>query len=305
MKRKSILLLLLVMISLLASCQAPASNLPNVDRAGYEIELPDKVETIVSMAPSITQIIEELGIKEKIIGVDMQTPLYVDGLEEVVQFELMSPDLEAMAALSPDLVFVTGMSSQGGEDIYKSLKDLGIAVVTIPSSDSIEGIKEDTQFIADALGLSKKGEEINGRMQEEIDKIAEIGSKIENKKTVLFEIAALPSIYSFGHSTFMHEMIEILGAENIFADEAKWIAVSEEAAISKNPQVILTNVNYLEDSVGEILSRQGWEEVEAIKNQDVYYIDNGYSSLPNHNILLALKEMALAIYPDEYREIGE
>lgn len=303
MRRKPFFLLLLVTLLLLSSCQSASASLPNLDRAGYEIELPAKVESIISMAPSITQVLEELGQKDKLIGVDMQTPLYVEGVDNLTQFELMSPDLEAMAALEPDIVFVTGMSSQGGEDAYKSLKDLGIAVVTIPSSDSIEGIKEDTQFIADALGLSKEGKEINDKMQKEIDEIKKIGDSIENKKTVLFEIAALPSIYSFGHSTFMNELIEIVGAENIFADEESWIAVNEEAAISRNPQVILTNVNYIEDSVGEILARDGWEEVEAVKNSDVYYIDNGYSSLPNHKIILALKEMALALYPEEFNSL--
>lgn len=303
MRRKPFFLLLLVTLLLLSSCQSASASLPNLDRAGYEIELPAKVESIISMAPSITQVLEELGQKDKLIGVDMQTPLYVEGVDNLTQFELMSPDLEAMAALEPDIVFVTGMSSQGGEDAYKSLKDLGIAVVTIPSSDSIEGIKEDTQFIADALGLSKEGKEINDKMQKEIDEIKKIGDSIENKKTVLFEIAALPSIYSFGHSTFMNELIEIVGAENIFADEESWIAVNEEAAISRNPQVILTNVNYIEDSVGEILARDGWEEVEAVKNSDVYYIDNGYSSLPNHKIILALKEMALALYPEEFSSL--
>lgn len=304
MKRKYLVSLLLVLLLILAGCGstgAKGSELPTVDRAGYEIELPKKVETIISMAPSTSQVIEELGLKDKLIGVDMQTPFYVEGVDQLAQFELMSPDLEAMAALKPDLVFVTGMSSQGGKDIYQPLKDLGIVVATIPSSESIEEIKNDNQFIADALGQSKKGKEINDKMQEAIDEIAKKAEAAESKKTVLFEIAALPTIYSFGNSTFMNELIELAGGENIFADEYSWIAVNEEAAISKNPDVILTNVNYLEDSVAEILSRDGWEQVEAVKNGDVYYIDNGYSSLPNHKIVLALQEMAKALHPEIFK----
>lgn len=304
MKRKFLVSLLLVLILILAGCGSNGSkapDLPTEDRAGYEIQLPEKVETIISMAPSTSQVIEELGLKDKLVGVDMQTPLYVEGVDELAQFELMSPDLEAMAALKPDLIFVTGMSSQGGEDIYQPLKELGIAVATIPSSQSIEEIKNDTQFIADALGLSQKGKEINDKMQKAIDEIAEKAEAVTEKKTVLFEIAALPNIYSFGNSTFMNELIELVGGENIFADEVSWIAVNEEAAISKNPDVILTNVNYIEDSVGEILSREGWEQVEAVKNGEVYYIDNGYSSLPNHKIVLALQEMAEALYPEIFK----
>ncbi len=79
----------------------------------------------------------------------------------------------------------------------------------------------------------------------------------------MFEIAALPNIYSFGQETFLHEMIELIGAKNAFADEESWISVSEEAAVAKNPDVILTNVSYIEDSVGEILARTGWEKCQS------------------------------------------
>lgn len=95
-------------------------------------------------------------------------------------------------------------------------------------------------------------------------------------------------------------MIEIIGATNVLASEEGWISVSEETAVAADPDVILTNVNYIENPVEEIKSRAGWENMKAIKNNDVYYIDNMSSSLPNHNIVKALEEMAKAVYPDKY-----
>ena len=93
-------------------------------------------------------------------------------------------------------------------------------------------------------------------------------------------------------------MIEIIGAENLLADQEGWISVSEELILSKNPQVILTNVNYIENPVEEIKERAGWDSVEAIKNGEIYYIDNMSSSLPNQNIVKALEEMLRAVYPE-------
>lgn len=107
-------------------------------------------------------------------------------------------------------------------------------------------------------------------------------------------------MYSFGRGVFLNEMIELIGAENILADQEGWLAVEGETVASANPDVILTNVNYLDDAVGEILSRSGWEGVSAIQNKQVYYIDNMSSSLSNHNIVKALDEMAKAVYPDAY-----
>ena len=71
--------------------------------------------------------------------------------------------------------------------------------------------------------------------------------------------------------------------------------------MSADPDVILTSDNFSnEDPVTEILGRTGWENVTAVKNGQVAYIDNAASSLPNHHIVDALKEMAKAIYPEEY-----
>ena len=66
--------------------------------------------------------------------------------------------------------------------------------------------------------------------------------------------------------------------------------------------MILTNVNYVENSIEEIQSRNGWESINAIKNKEIYSIDKNSSSRPSQNILKALNEMAKAVYPDVYNK---
>lgn len=289
-----------------AGCQVMAEEnaRPSVDRAGNEISVPEEISSIICMAPSTAQILDELGLKDKLIAVDYQTPLYMEGVEELPQFDMMTPDCEAILALNPDIVFVTGMSYQG-DDPYEELEIAGICVAQIPSSDSLAGIQEDIQFVADCFGMTEEGAAIVEDMQGAIDEVAEIGETITEKKSVLFEIACLPNIYSFGNGVFLQEMLELIGAENVFADQDGWISVTEESALAANPDVILTSVDYIENAVDEILSREGWENVEAVKNQQVYYIDTAASSQPNQNVVLALQEMAKAIYPEEYAQIGE
>ncbi len=285
--------------------QEQTSSLPTEDRAGNAIAVPESIEKIVSLAPATTQVLESLGLKDKLVGVDTQTPLYVEGVDALPQFDMMAPDAEAIIALEPDIVFVSGISMVEGDDPFKAVKDVGICVAEIPSSESIEGVQEDIAFLANCCGQGTKGQEIIDQMQQDIDEIAAIGDTITEKKTVLFEISALPSIYSFGDGVFLDEMLEILGAENVFADQQSWISVTEESAIAANPDVILTSVNYIDDPAGEILGRTGWENVTAVKNKEVYVIDNGASSLPNQHIVDALKQMAKAIYPEQYAQIED
>ena len=280
------------------------SAVPTQDRAGTPIVIPAEVEKVISLAPATTQIIEAIGLKGKLVAVDTQTPLYVEGVSELPQFDMMAPDIEQMAMLEPDVVFTTGMSYVE-DNPFQALIDMGICVIEIPSSSSIEAVKEDIIFTAACLGKKAEGQALADNMQATIDEIAAIGATITDKKTVLFEIACLPYIYSFGNGTFLDEMITLIGAENVLGDQAGWLAVTEESAVAANPDVILTNVNYIEDSVGEILARPGWESVTAVANGDVYYIDNGRSSLPNHFIVEALIEMAVAVYPEEYAAFAE
>ncbi|NTV89943.1 MAG: ABC transporter substrate-binding protein [Clostridiales bacterium] len=285
-----------------ASESAPAA-LPTEDRAGNPITVPSEIKTIVSMSPATTQLLETFGMLNMLVAVDTQSPMYTQGISGLPQYDMMKPDVEALTALNPDIVFVSGMSSADSENPFKALIDAGICVVTIPSSSSIAGVEEDITFTAACLGKSAEGKKVVDDMQAEIDKIAAIGATITEKKTVMFEISALPSIYSFGKGTFLDEMINIIGAKNTFGDQEGWLPVTEEAAIAANPDVIITNVNYIEDSVAEILSRKGWENMKAVSGKNVYYVDNGKSSIPNQHIVEALKEIAAVVYPDKYKDL--
>ena len=302
MKITRILSVLLALMLCLST--AAFAAVPTEDRVGNAITVPAEVNKIVSLAPASTQILESLGLLDKLVGIDNTSPFYVEGVADLPQFDMMAPDVEQIAALEPDLVLTSGMSYLDGNP-FAALTAMGICVVDIPSSSSIAAVQEDILFTAALVGMETEGQQIVDEMQAKIDAIAAIGATIEDKKTVLFEISCLPYIYSFGSGTFLHEMIEIVGAENVMGDQYSWIAVNEEDAVNANPDVILTSVNYIEDPVGEILGRAGWEAVTAVANQDVHYIDNSASSLPNQHIVDAMIEMAIAIYPEAYAAYAE
>jgi len=316
MRNNKLILTFLILISLLLSActtddhSAPPSQpevsvetpskivLPTTDPAGYDIVVPEKIEKIVSLAPSITEILVEMGYADKLVAVDIQSKNIENLPEGLEYFELMSPDAERLAAMKPDIIYASTISIGDGADVLSPLKELGISVAYIPSSDSIEGIYKDIEFIAATLQDQAEGDKIVGEMRTRIEETRSLSETITDKKTVYFEISAAPYMYSFGKGVFLNEMIEIIGAENLLADQEGWISVSEELILSKNPQVILTNVNYIENSVEEIKARAGWDSVEAVKNGEIYYIDNMSSSLPNHNIVKALEEMLRAVYPE-------
>lgn len=286
---------------------AKEASLPSIDltmdRAGAPITLPAKVERIVSMAPSTTEILIDLGVADKIIAADTNTQK--DGLlkQNIPYFDMMKPDAEKLIALKPDVVFISGMSNAKGNTPFSPLIDAGICVVNIPSSSSIEAIYLDIAYIAAVVKQEGNGAKIIANMKKEIEAVRKKGASIaqDKKKTVYFEIGAAPYMYSLGTGTFINEMIEIIGAQNILADQKSWVSVSDEMVLAKDPDVILTNVNYIPNPIDEIMARSGWASLKAVKSKKVFGIDTNSSSRPNHNIIKALKEMAKAVYPEIYK----
>ncbi|WP_208780896.1 ABC transporter substrate-binding protein [Enterococcus faecalis] len=280
-------------------------TLPTKDRSGKEITLPKEATKIISLVPSTTEVIEDLGKTDQLIAVDTQSSTMMTNLKKLPQMDMMAVDAEKLIALKPQIVYVNDINLASSESVWKQVEDAGITVVNIPTSTSIKAIKEDVQFIADSLSEHEKGQKLIKTMDQEIDEVAKIGKTIKKPKTVLFEVAALPDIYSFGNGTFLNEMIETIGAKNVLANEKGWLPVTEEAAIAAKPEVILTNVNYMKDPAKEILARKNWENVPAVQNKEVFEIDNMSSSLPNNHITKALKQMAKAVYPEEYKDLKD
>ncbi|WP_133014642.1 ABC transporter substrate-binding protein [Clostridium cuniculi] len=276
------------------------------DREGNEFNVPKEVNTIISTAPSNTEVLVALGLADKLVAVDKYSA-DVEGIsEDLPKIDFRNPDAEAIIALNPDIVIASGHNKVGDEDPFALIKEAGITVVYIPSSYSIDGIYGDIEFIANLTGTEKEGEELINSMKEEVEAIKAIGDTITDKKNVYFEIGAGSGLYTFGNETFLNEMIETIGATNVFGEENSWITVTPEAVIDANPDVILANSPGTNEAgltaVEDIESREGWDTITAVKNGDVYQIDKNSSSRASQNIIKALKEMAKAVYPDEYKD---
>ena len=285
-----------------SSSSAAATSKPTVDPSGASVSIPDSIDSIVCLSPAVNEVLAAVGMGDKIVAYDTQS-VGLEGLTaDVPTFDMLKPDMEMLAVLKPDVLFVSNMTFYDQSNPYEQLMQQGVCVLCVPSADSIADIQESVRFIASAVGEAEKGETLVSEMQQEIDRIAALGKTITEKKSVYFEIGAAPNLYSFGSGVFLNEMLELIGAENVFAGQEGWIAVEGESVAAANPDVILTNVNYVEEPVAEILSRDGWAGVSAVQNSQVYYIDNMSSSLSNHNIVKALDEMAKAVYPDVYGE---
>ena len=288
----------------LQSAETASQELPTTDPSGASIVIPDQVDSVVALAPSICETLVALGVEEKLTGYDLQSVGLAGLPENVPTFDTVNPDVEQLAALAPDMLLVSNLSLYDQEAPYQPLIDAGVCVICVPTSDSVEDVRSDIRFLAAALRVPEEGERVVAEMDAELARLSDIVSDIpeEERKSVYFEISPAPYLYSSGNGTYLHELIELAGGRNVLADQSGWLSVEGETVVAANPDVIFTNVNYTDAPVEEILGREGWAGVSAVQNKEVYYIDNMASSLPDQNIVKAVEQMAQALYSERFAD---
>ena len=289
----------LILVFLLTGC-AENKGREIVDRSGRTVTINNSINRIVSTAPSNTEIIADLGMAHKLVAIDRHSA-NVSGIPAgLVMLDFFYPDAEVILNLSPDIIIASGHNPTGsGEDPFSLLREAGIPVVYISMSRSITDIYRDIAFIADLLQVQKEGEELVETMKAQI---AEITNRLAHneKRTVYFEISAAPDMITFGKDSFIDDMISVIGADNIFGNDNWLVNPGAESIIERNPDVILTSVNYIDDPIGEIKSRPGFNHINAVINNRIYQIDNDSSSRPSSRIILALRQMAQAVHWELY-----
>jgi iron complex transport system substrate-binding protein len=306
----------------LGSCERE-SRREFIDREGNSVVLSGIPDRIISTAPSNTEIVIDLGLADRLIAVDKYSRDIPGMAPDLPLVDFFYPDAEAIIGLAPDIIIANGHNETGaGSDPFKLIRETGISVTYIPLSSSISAIYQDIEFLADVLGVPERGRELTERMKKEAAQIAEAvrgpvsgavqgeggvqdysGGPPPKKQTVYFEISPMPAMVTFGQNTYLHDMLELIGAENIFASERGILFPSAEIIISKNPDVIFTNFNFGDTPnypVEEIKTRPGFEYISAVQNNRVYLVDTDSTSRPSSRIMTAVKQMARILYAEYY-----
>ena len=296
---------LIIVIILAATGCNPNRSREIIDRAGRTVHIQGTpFNRIISTAPSNTEIIVDLGQAHRLIAIDVHSENISGVPAGLPLLDFFYPDAEVIINLQPDIIIASGHNPTGtGEDPFKLLQEMGIPVVYISMSKSIEDIYLDIEFIADLLQAQKEGEELIRTTRAQVSQIADKAAQTAiniNKPTVYFEISAAPYMMTFGYDSFIDDMISVIGAFNIFGNEHWLVMPGAESVIDRNPDVIITNVNYIDDPIEEIKNRPGFNHINAIINNRVYQIDTDSSSRPSARIVLALQQMAQAVYPGLY-----
>ncbi|WP_195575855.1 ABC transporter substrate-binding protein [Paenibacillus sp. 1001270B_150601_E10] len=266
------------------------------DATGEEFTFEKAPERIVSVSPAETESLFALGLDQEIVGVSDYDDYPEAATSKPKMGGITKPNEEAIIAAKPDIVF-TGISMK--EDVVKKFRDLGITI-----------FKVDPKSYDDVIKNIELYGEITDRQQEAKAIVDNLTKAREDVQAAVKDVAAKKKVYvefspgwTVGKGEFMNELIEIAGAENIAAAETGWININEENIIKSNPDVILYSAGLIDTETNKpleelIKGRQGWDQITAVKDNQVIGVDSNLISRPGPRLADALKVVANAIYPD-------
>lgn len=238
-------------------------------------------ERIVSLSPSGTEIIFALGLGDKLVGrTDFCTfPEEAKKIDSVGGFDGKSFSLENILAFNPDFVYLSnGMHNH----LINSLENFGIQVY-VSDINSIEDIFKEIISVSKLLNASEVGLNYVSKMKKELNNLKEDYTDIN----IYCEIFNSPFL-TCGKKSFINDIIEYAGGKNIFYFlDSTYPQVSEESIIVNNPQIILAP-DYSENDLNKIYTRNGWQNIDAIKNKKVFSVSGDIFTRPGPRVLEAV-----------------
>lgn len=263
------------------------------DFVGREVTIEEEPERIVSLAPSVTELIFAVGAGDKVVGVtDYDTyPEEVADITKVGGFN--GTNIEMVTAQEPDLIFASTLS---GQEEVEALENLGIPVLVVEAK-SIDQIYESISIISKINNAEEKGNEIIDEMQ---NKIEEISSKVKDEEKVnVFYLVDASGNWTAGKGTFIDEIINLAGGNNIASETEGWVQYSLEEIVNKNPDIIITAPHA--GNVEEIKTMEGYKDTNAVKNNNIFTVSNDdIISRASNRIVLGLEEIAKFLHPEVF-----
>lgn len=306
-KNKKILaIILIIMISVfgLSACTKAEKNatkssettisypLKVVDSFKKEVTIEKEPERILSLSPSITEIIYAIGKGDKLVGrTDYCT--YPEDTKKVPSVgTITDPSIEKIIELKPDVVIYSSIVK---EEIIKKLESLNIKVVGYSGEESFDGTYDMINNVSKVLNAQDGASKVILSMKK---KIEDVVSKVkDSKKPKVYYVIGFGKYGDFTATgdTFIGKMIEMAGGENSASDGTKW-KYSIEKLVEKNPDILICPKS--DGSKKGIEATNGYKDLKAVKEGKLVEIDKNIISKQGPRVADGLLELAKIIHPE-------
>jgi iron complex transport system substrate-binding protein len=274
-----------------ASPTSDTSSFPvTVQGSNGEISIDDRPVRIVSLSPTATEDLFAIGAGEQVIAVDDQSNYPPEApMTELSGFE---PNVEAIAGYEPDLVV---FATEPG-DLGSSLEALGVTALQLDAAPTLEVAYDQIEQLGLATGHQAEAKTLVDDIRSQVD---ELVAGVDRSAGLTFFYELDDTFYSVTSKTFIGQLFELLGLENI-ADaagrgSAGYPQLSAEYIIESDPDLIfLADTKCCGQSPETVAGRPGWDQIAAVTDGGVVPLDDDVASRWGPRVVDLLGEIATA-----------
>lgn len=270
-------------------CSFPVSE---VDATETEVTVEAEPGRVVVLAPSTAQVLWDIGAKEKVVGMPVnQYTTYLEGADErenVVNQD-GSVNQEKVVALEPDLVLAANIIEN---ETVTQLRDAGLTVYKAGFGRSLQDIYAKTELFGRFVGACEEAEQTVSETKAEVQEIRAAVEGRERPRVLYYFFN-----FTVGNGTFVHEVIETAGGDNVAANAGieGYRQVNPEIVAEQDPEwvVIPSDASFPEG--------EPYNSTTAYRQNQTLVVNTNLISQPGPRVVIPMRKMAEAFHPEAFR----
>ena len=281
-------------LTLVLSTTAVAAHLVT-DQTGRRVNVPDHPRRLLSVAPSITETLYDLGLGDRLVGDTdyCDNPPQARALPHVGA--MLNPSLEKIVALKPDLVLGTDEANR--RETADQLDALGIPLYGV-TAHTVDGAMQSLEDLGHVLEWDQPTHKLVSSLR---DRVMAVDRKVQGQPQpkVLFVVWYRPLITA-GSQTFIFDVIRRAGGVLVSDDlKGEWPHMGLEEVLNRAPDVILfPQTEAFAPGLDEFQKLPGWRDLAAVKNHRLYSVSETIMR-PSPRLIDALEDVARILHPDK------
>ena len=316
MKRKYLVISIILLLALLCLYYVKARITPDDRSSGRDsaalapIRSEDALsgdetfyQRIISLAPSITEVLFTLGAGDRVVGVTKfcDYPSEAKSREKVGGY--YDTAYESILMLEPDLIIMLPEH----ETQKRYLQDRGYPIVVVDQRDA-QGILSSILSIGRVCGLEKRAREMAADISERMIRIREKTQGLPCPRVLIcigriIGSGSLEDLFICGKMGFYNEMLMLAGGTNVYeAQGIQYPTVSGEGITRLDPEIIIDIIPDLHSlGLDESEAARDWHiltGVSAVRNRRIHVLGQDYVATPGPRFIMTLEQMARVIHPE-------
>ena len=246
------------------------------------------VERVISLAPSLSEIVLELNSADLLVGVldAGERPAALKGVPSVGRYGQL--DMERLLSLKPDLLLLWPGSV--GSAQREQLSRLGIPTF-VAEPHSLEQLTTQIEAIAGQLGRPERGQALATELRQRLADLRQQYRRSEPLR-VFYQVWDQP-LYTVGGEQIISDALQVCGARNIFADlRLPAPQVSIEAVLARNPEVILAATQ------AQLDAWKAWPQLAAVKSGHLLLVTDRGLERPSGQMIEATTTLCRLLAPE-------